>query len=98
MAQNKADTILKKNITIIHFGDLSSLVNKISEKYNIKFNYDTSKFDKITELQLDFDNITLEEALKKICNITRSKYIINNIGKIYIIDKRHYQTGIKKRI
>jgi hypothetical protein len=86
-AQNKVDTILKKNITIIHFGDLSSLVNKISEKYNIKFNYDTSKFDKISELQLDFDNITLEEALKKICNITRSKYIINNIGKIYIIDK-----------
>ena len=86
-SQNKVDTILQRSISIIHYGDVSGLVDKISEKYKIKFNYDTSKFSKINEMQLDVENATLAETLKRICNLTKSKYLINNIGTIYFIDK-----------
>ena len=87
IGQSRNDSILKKEISIIHFGDMSRLVDKISEKYQIKFNYDTTKFSKIDEIQLDFENLPFAEALRKICNLTRSKYLINNVGIVYIIDR-----------
>jgi len=85
--QNKLDSVLGKNISIIHFGTVSDLIIKISNKYDLKFNYDTVKFTALDQQQLDIEDLKLSETLKKICNLTRSKYIINNVGTIYLIDK-----------
>ena len=85
--QIKYDSVLNKNISIIHFGTFSDLIDKISNKYQVKFNYDTAKFYQFDQQQLDFENVKFSEALKRICNLTKSKYVINNIGTIYLIDK-----------
>ena len=85
--QNKIDSVLRKNISIIHFGTVSDLLIKISNKYDLKFNYDTVKFTALDQQQLDIEDLKLSDALKKICNLTKSKYIINNVGTIYLIDK-----------
>ena len=85
--QNKIDSVLRKNISVIHFGTVSDLIIKISNKYDLKFNYDTVKFSALEPQQLDIEDLKLSDALKKICNLTKSKYIINNVGTIYLIDK-----------